>query len=203
MISLPRIFLTITITSNLLFCSTTKDSLETIFSENEKYTIDRIIAFYDSFVQSHSKNAESIDDAYRNFLKDNVPKVHEFGDLGFLLPERKEQIKFYESLDSVVLEEIFYVQDSVIRFNKDTKEFIKMYHPFSFSLNTKGKYMKLLKSLAARNQFYKDYYESAKDCGDLCPSNYGAILTNFEQINFKKKEERLVVIVNLLHVEYQ
>ena len=56
----------------------------------------------------------------------------------------------------------------------------------------------MLKKLSVRNEFYAKYYERAVSCNNLCPIHDAMILQEFKSIDFSKKEERLVLIVNLL-----
>jgi hypothetical protein len=123
------------------------------------------------------------------------------GYLSVLLPDKNLKNEFYATLDKEALKEIFIISDTVKYYNRLNNEWISVYQPFSFTLNNDGQYFQLLKTLSTRNDFFKSYFESVENCGDLCPTNYAAILTGFHNIDFKKKEERLVLIINLLHAQ--
>ena len=46
--------------------------------------------------------------------------------------------------------------------------------------------------------YFEKYYELILLAGDVSPSNYAMILYDYNKIDFSKKEERLVLIINLL-----
>jgi len=178
------------------------NTLKKVFNADELITVNKIIDFYDNFVLSKTSENLKIEDAYRQFLDNNCPLVEKSGDLSCLLPDVKEKLDFYSTLDKKNLEEIYAIADTVKYYNRAKGEFEKVYQPYSFMFNTQGKYYDLLKLLSKRNKYFKEYLESIDFVGDLSPSNYMAILDGYRNINFNKKEERLVLIVNLLAETY-
>lgn len=182
-------------------CSQTDSALEKVFDKHQLQTVIKIINFYDTYVLQQVENTLTIDKAYHEFLSINCPIAIDSGDLFVLLPDKKLKSEFYETLDKEALKEIFVISDSVKYYNRLKKEWISVYQPFSFTLNNHGRYFQLLKTISTRNDFFKSYFESVENCGDVCPTNYAAILTGFNNIDFKKKEERLVLIINLLHAQ--
>lgn len=177
------------------------NTLKKVFNADQLITVNKIIDFYDNFVLSKTSENLKIEDAYRQFLDNNCPLVEKSGDMSRQLPDEKEKLDFYSTLDRKALEEIYGITDTVKYYNRFKKEFVKVYQPYSFVLNTQGKYYDLLKLLAKRNEYFKEYLNSIEVAGDLSPSNYIAILHGYKNIDFSKKEERLVLIVNLLHLQ--
>lgn len=180
-------------------CSTQEDTLVKVFDNKQLGTVYKIIEFYDSFVLSKTNKKISIDKAYIDFLNTNCPKVIEFGDLGILMPKRNEEVNFYKTLDRKDLSEFYIIQDTLKLIDRKINKTVKKYYPYYFTLNTKGKYIKLLKLLALKNDFYKEYLKTIEFMSDLSPGSYAMILMDYKKMDFKKKEERLVLIINLLH----
>ena len=173
--------------------------LETLFDKHQLITVNKIIDFYDKFVIQQTENTIFIDKAYNDFLNKNCPIAIESGNLSLLLPPKNLKFDFYKTLDKDAFKEIFVICDSIKYFNRNKKEWTYLYQPYSFSLNIQGQYFQLLKVLSSRNDFFNSYFKSVETCGDLSPANYSAIMTEFKNIDFSKKEERLVLIINLLH----
>ena len=181
-------------------CSRKSIPLADVFSNSELIEVNKIIKFYDDFVVSKTNDHESIEKAYMDFFdkKLDVDQIN----IDSLRPSFKERISLYKKLDPNVLSEFFQITDSVWYYKgQPPMQRIKVQVPYSFILNNHGKYMLLLENLSKRNDFLKNYYESAARVGDLGPSNYSAILKNFNKFDFSKKEERLIVIINLLHYQ--
>jgi hypothetical protein len=185
----------------LVSCLQFDSTLEKVFDRQELQTVNKIIIFYDTFVLQQVESASTIDKAYNKFLSMNCQIAIDSGYLSVLLPDKNLKNEFYATLDKEALKEIFIISDTVKYYNRLNNEWISVYQPFSFTLNNDGQYFQLLKTLSTRNDFFKSYFESVENCGDLCPTNYAAILTGFHNIDFKKKEERLVLIINLLHAQ--
>ncbi len=141
-------------------CVNKKDTINKVFTKKEIQTIDKIINFYDSFVYSKSNIEFTIGKAYLTFLNKTCPLVDENGgDISPLIPERTNKIILYNSLDRNVLSDIFDIRDSINAYNRKTKEYIKIYMPYTFSINYQGKYIEFLKKLSKRNPFFEEYYQ--------------------------------------------
>jgi len=182
----------------LISCKKPNDTLSNYFTANELKTIEKIITYYDDHVISQTNTQLSIDKAYIAYFEKISPLVKEVADLNAFLPNKEEQIVFYQTLDKKVLSEIFIIKDTLtIRF-KGEIESRKVYRPYSFDLNLHGKYAAFLKELSSRNVFFKNYYESIEVAGGISPVNYAMMLHDYNKIDFSKEEERLVVIINLL-----
>jgi len=174
------------------------DLLSKVFNQTELKTIDKIIKYFDDYVISQTGNQFSIDKAYIAFLDKTTPLINETAGVNVLLPNRNERINFYGTLDKDALSEIYDIRDTLtIHFRGEDKA-RKIYSPYSFSLNFDGKYVAFLKELSLRNDFYKKYYDTVQASGDIGPSNYARILSDYKNIDFANKEERLVFIINLL-----
>ena len=154
-----RMFLLLMLLGQGLSCSTPESALDKVFDNTQLVTVNRIIDFYDNFVLSRTDKKLSIDKAYLDFLNTNCPKAIESGYLDILIPDRNDKVNFYKTLDREELSEIYVIQDTVKLFDRNKKEPINTYLPYSFRLNTQGKYVELLKLLATRNDFYKEYYK--------------------------------------------
>lgn len=179
-------------------CSHQDKTLNEVFNNNQLVTINRIIDFYDNFVLKQTGNKLSIDKAYEDFLSNTCPVVIETGNINILLPERKERLKFFKSLDKEALKEIYIINDTVSIYNSNER-ILNAYQPFSFNINMDGKYFELLEILSKRNDFFKSYFEFVETSGGLNPQTYSHILKGFRNIDFTRKEERLVLIVSLLY----
>ena len=174
------------------------EPLRKVFNQTELKTIEKIIKYYDDFVISQTGNQLSIDKAYIAFLDKTTPLVNEAVGVNVFLPDKNERITFYRTLDKGALSEIYDIRDTLtIHFRGEGKA-RKIYSPYSFSLNFDGKYVAFLKELSSRSDFYRNYYESVQVGGDISPKNYAMILQDYKKIDFNKKEERLVFIINLL-----
>jgi len=174
------------------------DTLSKVFNQTDLKTIEIIIKYYDAFVISQTENQLPIDKAYIAFLDKTTPLVNEAVGVNVFLPDKNERITFYRTLDKGALSEIYDIRDTLtIHFRGEGKA-RKIYSPYTFSLNFDGKYVTFLKELSLRNDFYKDYYETVQVSGDIGPTNYARILSDYKKIDFSKKEERLVFIINLL-----
>ena len=175
-------------------CDREESQLELVFNKSELVTIEKIISYYDEFVVSNSEIKHPIDIAYSEFLNERCQKAIMFNNLNFLLPENKGKFKFYDTLDSITFKEIFNIRDSINYTNGVT-----IYSPYTLSINYNGKYMDLLELLAQKNDFFNNYYQAIISTGDIGPYNYAVVLEEYDNLDFTKKEERLVLIINLLH----
>ncbi len=177
------------------------DILGKVFTEKELVTIDKIIQFYDQFVLSETNHLMPIEKAYVEFFGSAKLIIKNSEDLHLLAPSRNERINFYKTLDECSLSEIFTVDDTLkVRF-RGSKEEHSLYSPYSFTLNLSGKYVIFLKELSTTNHFFKAYYESIEICGDICPTNYSLILSDYKEVDFSKKEQRLVIIISFLRLQ--
>jgi hypothetical protein len=179
-------------------CKKSDDTLTKVFNKTELKTIEKIIKYYDDYVISQTDNQLSIDKAYIAFLDKKASLVKSASDFNLFLPDKNERIKFYKTLDKNVLSEIYDIRDTLTIHFRGEDEARQFYSPFSFSLNYDGKYAFFLKELSLKSEFYKNYYELIKIAGDISPVNYAMILHDYNKIDFNKKEERLVLIINLL-----
>ena len=172
--------------------------LTKVFNKTELKTIEKIIKYYDDYVISQTDNQLSIDKAYIAFLDKNASLATSTGDFNLFLPDKNERIEFYKTLDKSVLTEIYDIRDTLTIHFRGEDEARQFYSPFSFNLNYDGKYVSFLKELSSKSEFFKNYYESIQVAGDISPVNSEMILHDYNKIDFNKKEERLVLIINLL-----
>ncbi len=179
-------------------CKKSDEILTKVFSQTELKTIEKVIKYYDDYVILQTDTQLSIDKAYNTFFDKKTSLVIEASDFNLLLPDKNDRINFYHTLDKVVLSEIYDINDTLTVHFRGENEPRKIYSPYSFDLNYNGKYVTFLKELSSRNDFFKKYYESILVAGDISPVNYAMILHDYNKIDFSKKEERLVLIVNLL-----
>jgi hypothetical protein len=135
MLMILRNLFLLSILCHTVSCSTPEGTLNKVFDANELVTLNKIIDFYDNFVQAHLEEKSSIDQDYLDFLNTNCPKVIESGDFSILSPDKTEKINFYKTLDREVLSDIFFINDTVKLFDKDQKEFVETYVPYSSMLN--------------------------------------------------------------------
>jgi hypothetical protein len=193
-----NIILYILVITLISACSTHKKILDKVFNENQQVTVNRIIDFYDSFVLNKTDNKLPINEAYLEFLNKNVLVTLDSGDIGFFIPADDFLIPFINSLERKALSEIYFTPDSVRVYDKQIKDFKKVHIPNYFLFNTEGGFMKLLKVLSKKNEFYQRYYKGILTCGDICPTTYSTLLFEYKKINFNNKEERLIFIVPFL-----
>ena len=184
----------------LLSCGVGDKNLKTVFSSNEVKNLDKLVAFFDSYVLAHTGNTKDIKQAYFRFLEENLPVVKESGDWNAILPANEERIAFYETLDREVLGEIFHIRDSVTVHYPGKAEPVTKYSPWYFTLNYEGRFVRFLEALSRENPFYKRFYEQVMTCGDICPSNYAQIMSAYAEIDFNSREQRLALIVSLLRI---
>ena len=175
------------------------------FSNTQMKTVDAIIAYYDDFVQSKTHFSIPIDEAYTLFMKERSAIVRQSGNMSALTPDFADKVSFLESLDRESLSAIFNVAGYFDYYNRQggqlkTGQWESTVTAANLSLNLQGPYMHMLQELSEKNEFFRRYTESILQSGDIGPVNYAAIILDYAQIDFKKKEERLVVIINLLHL---
>lgn len=185
----------------LISCANNEDIIRKTFTDNESVTVNKIIEFYDDFIYSQTDKTYRIEKAYLDFLKKTIPLTIQSGDLSPLVPEKNDKLIFYRTLNRNALSEIYDITDTVVVFSRSSKEYEKIYRPFSFSLNYSGKYIDFLKKLSNRNSFFEDYYESIMVAGGISPVSFSLILTYYENIDFSRKEERLVYIITILELQ--
>jgi hypothetical protein len=180
-------------------CNKPNNLLLKHFSKAEIETIDKIITYYDQFVRSKSEANLSLDQAYKAYLANFKGSVSA-GELSNYLPSKDNRIEFYQTLDSMHLAEFYTISDSVwVRTNRENGR-QRIFSPYSFKLNLHGKYIAFLKEFCPSSTFFKDHYEHIEIAGDLSPSIYARIFHEYNQIDFNKKEERLVLIISLLRL---
>jgi hypothetical protein len=180
-------------------CKKQNDLLTQVFNQTDLQTIDKIIEYYDAFVISQTSNLLSVDKAYIEFFEKNNSILKQADGIYKLRPKQDQLLDFYKTLDKNVLSEFYNIKDTLTIHFRGENNFRKVYSPFSFDLNLTGKYFDLLKELSSRNDFFKKYFENIQNAGDISPVNYAMILLDYNKIDFSKKDERLVVIINLLH----
>jgi len=195
-----KIRLLVILLAGVLFqtCSGQGNLLDKVFDDEQVVTIEQIIDFYDEFVVANSDQCKTIEEAYLFFLNNRCPEIILIGDFSPLIPDEKEKFAFFNTLDKNALLEIFFILDSVRVYNKTTKEFEIKAVPYYFSFNSIGQYTKLLEELSTRKDFFKQYYQGVIACGDLCPTTYASLITDYKKIDFNKKEERITFIVPFL-----
>jgi hypothetical protein len=176
-------------------CFGNEDLINSTFTENEIKTTNQIISFYDDFVYSKTDKSLEIKTAYKAFLDKTIPLVYEQGDLRLITPEQSVHWDFFKSLGSNNLNVFYTIEDSVYY---DQGKPIK--RPPNFQLNYSGNYIQLLKKLSSRNDFFEKYYNSILIAysGSGNPVSMQLILTDYDNIDFSKKEERLIFIIAML-----
>ena len=179
-------------------CSTQKTIIEKVFNENQQVTVNKIIDFYDSFILKQTDNKLPINEAYLEFLNKNGLVSLDSGDVSFFIPSDEVLIPFFNSLERKALSEIYFTPDSVRVYDKQINDFKNVHILNYFVFNSEGKFMKLLKVLSRKNEFYQRYYKGNLRCGDICPTTYSTLLFEYKKINFNIKEEILTFIVPFL-----
>jgi len=183
------------------FACNQKNLIDEVFNHEEAETIYKIIDFYDAFVLSKTDTNLPIDKAYIVFLNNNLQLAIDsgdfYGDVHLLIPSDEYLIPFRHSL-SIKHLKVFFV-DSVFFFSRKQENFYK-YLPDVFATNNYGKYANFLRKMSEKNKFYRQFYESGIRCGDIiyCPTIYVTLIYEYNEIDFRKKDERLIFIIPFL-----
>jgi len=181
-------------------CTPGVQSMRKIFTGEEIATLDSLIGFFDHYVQARSGNTPDIETTYLRFLEEHLPVVKESGDWNAILPPVEERIAYYETLNREVLSEIFHIRDSVTVRYPGKAESVMIHSPWHFTLNFEGRFVRFLEALSRENPFFQRFYDQVMVCGDICPTNYAQIMSNYPEIDFGSKEQRLALAVSLLRI---
>ena len=184
-------------------CTNNENILNSTFTKDEINTINQIISFYDDFVYDNTDKSLTIENAYKTFLDKNVPMVYKQGNINLLIPDSSSLLNLYQTLNRNDLNVFFTIQDTVSIYHEKTQERKQEYHPFTFHLNYSGKYIQMLEKLSSRSEYFESYYSSLLNAfsGTGNPGSMNLILSGYNNIDFSKKEERLIFIITMLEYE--
>ncbi len=159
-----------------------------------------IVAFQDSIVHANTPGINTIDQAYLYYLDSVCPLILENGDFSLSGINAEIREKLFESLQENELAEIFQVGDSLEYFSMDVKRRVKKYFPYYVTMNMKGQFAGLLKSLSDTDPFMNKYYSSMLESGDISPACFGMVLRDYNQLDFSNPSNRLLLTVTILSV---
>jgi len=171
-----------------------------VFTKGEVQTIDKIIHYYDSIIVSRQGSLDENDDVYGKYLDNMSLQIEDSGDISKLLPEEKNRVKFLRGLNQDHLKEFYLISDSIVCYDKTTHKRIMVYAPCSVNLSQEGKFMEFLRLMAKEKEFISENLKAIEIAGDFSPTNYSNLISQYDRFNFKNKDEKLYVIINLLSI---
>lgn len=180
-------------------CSSSGETLNAVFTENELKEINTIIHFYDEFVKTKTKQDRPIHKRYELFLERYCQKALKENRIDFLFPEYHKRIMLYDSLKVNAISNLIQVKDSVECLDQ-TGSIYKIHRPYTVQLSFNGKFLDFLKELSSKNKYYDKIRKQVSEAYTISPSTTAMLLTEYKNINFKRKDERLVFILSMLYL---
>ncbi len=174
-------------------------NLREVFTEGEIKEIEKMVAYVDSTVLSLTKE-EDINSAYHAYLNRTNQQLRDSSK--FLVPfEEEEKYRFFESLDSVVFNEFWHINDKVKMVYYKSTEYRDLEGFKTLSLKPVGRYMEYLKKTGEEDEFYKSIHENIDIAGDVSASAVAAFAMNHQHLDFDVPKNRLWAAVYLLRIE--
>lgn len=163
------------------------------FTNDQIIVLESMISFVDSAVNTKNVNIEA---AYKEYIDSLDVDIYK----KMCLFDQVIKEKFLINLPEEVFDKIWTKQIPRYVKTRDTT----LYYPenfWSFDLNINGDYLKLLKILGKKEKYYKDISKSIWLCGGLCPTVFGGIFKQIDEIDFNKFTDRLWLAIFLLTIE--
>ena len=184
------------ILSFILFFSCQRNDvvLSKVFDQQEMIEVDRIIQYYDNFIQAQTDNkGENLSHEYQTFLQLNTILAQEGNDMDVLRPSLNAQIALFSTMESSFVEEIFQLK----AFNDHIGVHVEDSNP-PLHINPNGKFVNYIQELAKVKPLFAPCAKELSEKGDVGTQCYQTLLTNYPQINFNSKDERFAFIVCML-----
>jgi hypothetical protein len=195
---MKKILKTIVLTLTILNVSCEEKPLfESYFSTSEITTINEIINYYDNWIVSRT-GEQNISKAYIKFLEKTQLKVLKENNTQYLLPKKKEVKQFLSTLELENLEEIYLVKDYYLNYNQEKLVFDTITSPYSLQINYPSKFISFLEDLKEKEKKFRPYYNYVDSEANIGPAAFAEIILGYKEINFKKRDERLVFIVTMI-----
>lgn len=174
-----------------------KSLIERHFSPDEIITINEIIEYYDNWIVSQT-DEKNISKAYLNFLDKVQPKVLKENNTEYLLPDKENVRQFLSSLEQNNLDEIYLVEDYRLTFNQEKSVFDTVLSEYSLRIRYPSKFISFLEELKTDQKFFRPYFDNIDLEANIGSAAFAEIILGYKQINFKKREERLVFVITVL-----
>jgi hypothetical protein len=192
------IFLSIVFSTNAI---TKQDFLENkelnkFFNKAELLEISRMVDFIDSVVV-YKTNENEISIAYHKYF-DSWYQCLDSCESGI---DPDDVYKFISNLNQGLVEKI-WIMETFVR-EVRTKDTI-LYDVDNFpskGLNPTGNYLKYMKQIGRKDQYFKEISESIRMSGDLSPSMFAGFLYYNQRFDFNKIEYRLWASIFILTIE--
>lgn len=179
-----------------LGCSAQTKFISEVFSESENQTLNEILIYYDQFVYGKTNKNLLIEDAYLEFLREETVKVLDSGSFHFLIPSNECRKKLIDRLNKTDLKSILSYENPITILNLKNHKTRNVKEDYFFLNNSK--FINLLETLSERTPFLKNYYEGIVKYGDFSPSIYTGLLSQYNNFDFRKKDERIAFIIPFL-----
>jgi len=164
------------------------------FSKKDTSTLKEILIYFEKYVKIFSDSNTSIDICYVNYCE-HLKNNSEQGSLILGFPYQEEFI-FLNTLDERSFNKIWFFTRSY-RLEKGIKVY---YFPQTIDMSYKSPYMNLLRDIATQNPNLSYYYENYQRAGTMNSELINFVLTNYNEFNFTRTEERLMLAVHYLTV---
>jgi hypothetical protein len=174
-----------------------KSLIEKHFNSSEIITINKIINYYDNWIISET-GEQNISSAYLQFLEKVQPKVLKENTTEYLLPDKENVRKFLATLELKNLDKIYLIEDYHLSFDQNKSAFDTIASPYSLRINYPGKFISFLNDLKTKKKFFRPYFEYIDLEAHIGPAAFAEIILGYEEINFKKRDERLVFIITII-----
>lgn len=179
-----------------LSCSAQTKFNSKIFSESENHTLNEILIYYDEFVYRKTNKNLPVEVAYIEFLNEKTLKVLDSGSFHFLIPSYESRKKLIDRLNKTDLKSILSYENPVTILNLKNHKTRNVKEDYFFLNNSK--FINFLETLSERTSFLKNYYEGIIKYGDFSPSIYTGLLTQYNNFDFSKNDERIAFVIPFL-----
>lgn len=172
--------------------------LTEIFTDNELKEIEKMISYVDDRVVEQTGNKD-INEAYHQLLDKMDRSINA---VGFFVPfEEEEKYQFFESLDSTLFNDIWYIGNHL----RYTKYKDSIYHNLDnykyLGLRISGKYVDYLEKIGEDDKNICFFKEDIKLAGGISPAVVARFLYNRKDFDFNIPKHRLWAAVFILSME--
>lgn len=172
--------------------------LAEVFTDNELKEIEKMISYVDDRVVEQTDNRD-INEAYHQFLDEMDQSLNK---LGLFEPfEDEEKFLFFESIDSIVFNDIWYIGNH-LRYAKYKDSIYHNLDNYKYmGLRISGRYINYLEKIGKNDEYYKFVKEDIVMAGGISPSSVARFLWKHNEFDFTIPKNRLWAVVFILSIE--
>ena len=187
------------ILSFIVFFSCQKNNvvLQNVFSEEEITEVDKLIQYYDNFINVQTGNkGGDLAHSYQTYLQVNSIFAQQGMDMNVLRPSLRAQIELFLSMKSYFIEKIYQKKAFEEHIGRNIEDSNPPLH-----INPNGKFIQFIQELAKVKPLFASCAKELTEKGDVGPQCYQTLLTLYPKIDFNNKDERFAFIVCMLRRE--